>query len=169
MKLFITLFISLFFLFQVNVFGQKSISCGLITNFLLTSKSISKTATQSDINLLKKINSDLNIETYLSKIIYEDSKEIIISLYTSATIEEMMKEINFSKVNLKVKKVIKKDKTNFYCYCFLENNKKINRIIFNEPDLTLCIVIDVLSSDINNNNVYFDAILNRISFKNISK
>ena len=165
MKFRIFVYFCIFIFSNIDLYGQRKLSCGLITNFDLISNSICKKPTQNDIALLNKINSDVNIQTYLSKVVFENSKEILISLYTSATLEDLLREINFKKVDFKIKKIIKKNNCSFYCFYFHDMNKKINRIIFNEPDLTLCIVIDIVTSETINNDTYFDEITQRLTFK----
>jgi hypothetical protein len=149
-----------------EVQAQTYLDCGLFTNFLLNNTSTNVKPSKSEIKLLEIINEKLKLNTYLNKFIRESNQTIIISLYTTGTLNDLKQKLNDSNVPFNYKKNIKKKEAEYSCYSFNLNNEKIIRIVFNEPNMTLCIVIDVL---VKNENVEYDSLTNdiikRISFK----
>ena len=149
-----------------EVQAQTYLDCGLFTNFLLSNSSTTIKPSKSETKLLEMINEKLSLNTYLNRFIREPNQTIIISLYTTGTFNDLTQKLNDCKIPFNYKKNVKKKETEYSCYSFNLNNEKIIRIVFNEPNMTLCIVIDVL---LKNENVEYDSITNeiirRISFK----
>jgi len=149
-----------------EVQAQTYLDCGLFTNFLLNNSSTTIEPSKREAKLLEMINEKLSLNTYLNRFISEPKQTIIISLYTTGTLNDLTQKLNDSSTQFTFKKNIKKKETEYFCFSFILNNEKIIRIVFNEPNMTLCIVIDVL---LKNENVEYDSITNdiirRISFK----
>lgn len=163
-----SIFLAVFFSFIfLNTNAQKSIQCGLLTSFSLVSGSANVKPSESDISVLKNINSGFNVQTYMSKTVTEPKKRILISLYTTGTYQDLSNKINDSKMSFNNKKTITKDGVSYTCYNFIQSNKNVARIIFNEPKLTLCLVFDVLTMEpISDYDAFNNDIIKRISFRN---
>jgi len=154
------LIISTFFI-SSNLAAQKIINCGLITKIALlpTSKIIKPTA--SDVGFLSSMNNELNVASYMNKMFTEGSRKVMVSLFTNGTETDLINKINASKFNFLDKEIINKGGVRFTCYNFKFMNCNIARIIFNEPELTLCVLIDVSIKD---SIIDYNEIINRVSF-----
>ena len=146
-------------------FAQKKLQCGLLTNFSLLPISKLYKPSESDINQLNSINNELKVTSYMNKTINEGTRKIIVSLFTTGTYETFIYQINGSTHSFVNQKTIKKNGIIFSCYNFKFSEKMISRIVYNEPQLTLCVVFDVLTSEvISDYNNLNNEIINRISF-----
>jgi hypothetical protein len=116
--------------------------------------------------MLNSINSDLKVSSYMNKAIIEGNKKIFVSLFTTGTYDDFTKLILSSKTIFAFKKTINKGNVNFSCYGFKNSDKNISRIVFNEPDLTLCLSIDVITNEpIVDYNNFFNDYIKRITFR----
>ena len=146
--------------------AQKIINCGLITNLSLPTNSKLYSPSKSDLSMLNSINSDLKVSSYMNKAIIEGNKKIFVSLFTTGTYDDFTKLILSSKTIFAFKKTINKGNVNFSCYGFKNSDKNISRIVFNEPDLTLCLSIDVITNEpIVDYNNFFNDYIKRITFR----
>jgi len=146
--------------------AQKIINCGLITNLSLPTNSKTYSPSESDLNLLKSINTDLNVSTYMNKSIAEGYRKIFVSLFTTGTYDDFTKLILSSKTTFNYKKNFIKGNVIFSCFGFKFLDKNIYRIVFNEPELTLCLSIDVITSEsIVDYTNFFNEYINRITFR----
>ncbi len=165
---FLILFIALSFAKSVN--SQNALKCGLFTNFSLNNNSKIVTPSAVDINFLKAINNEIGISTYMNKMINEGSRKIIISLYTTGTYNDLVAQINSKKYPFVSKNNFNKGSDLFSLFNFNFSNNNITRIVFSEPDSTLCIVIDIVSADPVVNFKEFSAeIIDRITFTKVKK
>lgn len=150
--------------------AQKKMQCGLLTNFTLVSSSKLYSPTETDIKLLNGINNELKVSSYMNKALNEGSRKIIVSLFTTGTYDDFVKQINGSKYSFVSQKTIDKEGIKFSCYNFRHSDKNISRIVYNEPQLTLCVSFDIISTDpIPDYNKINNEIINRISFTNSKK
>jgi hypothetical protein len=145
--------------------AQNKIQCGLITNFSLTPTSKINAPVDSDIKLLNAINNDLKVSSYMNKVINEGTRKIIVSLFTSGKYEDYLSKMSANKLISENKKTFNKKGVLFTCYNFKYSDKTVLKIVYNEPQLTLCVIFDVIFQDsaVDSNKVY-DEIMNRISF-----
>ena len=150
--------------------AQKKMQCGLLTNFALFPSSKLYSAAESDIKLLNALNNELKVSSYMNKAIIEGSRKIIVSLFTTGTYDDFVKQINESKHAFVSKKTIDKEGVQYSCYNFKYSDKNISRIVYNEPQLTLCVSFDIISTDPNPDyNKINNEIINRISFTKMKK
>lgn len=156
--------------FSKPVLAQKTLKCGLLTNFMLTSNSKVVSSSKSDIELLNLINNSLKVSSYMNKTVNEGSKKIIVSLFTTGTFDDFISQINSSKYTFLSKKTISKDNQKFACFSFKLSGKYITRVVFSEPDLTLCLAFDLIESEMpaDFNSLYIE-LTNRISFQKVKK
>jgi hypothetical protein len=146
--------------------AHKIINCGLITNISLTTNSKLYSPSESDLNMLKSINGELKVSTYMNKAIADGYRKTFVSLFTTGTYDDLNKLILSSKTTFNYKKTIKKANVNFSCFGFKFLDKNIYRIVFNEPELTLCLSIDVITSEsIVDYTKFFNEYINRITFR----
>jgi hypothetical protein len=165
---FFLLFVSTLFINTTN--AQKSVKCGLLTSFTLLPSSVNSKPSESDINLLNEINSDLKATSYMSKVINENAKKIMISLFTSGSYSDFVKQINASQYPFNNNKSFVIGEVNYSCFNFNSDEKNITRIVFNEPKLTLCIVVDVITKQkIVNYDNFYEEVIKRISFVKTDK
>jgi hypothetical protein len=165
---FLILFIAVSFTKSVN--SQNSLKCGLFTNFSLNNNSKIVTPSAVDINFLKSINKELGVSTYLNKMINEGSRKIIISLYTTGTYNDLVAKINSQKYPFVSKNNFNKGSDLFSLFNFNFSNNNITRIVFSEPDSTLCIVIDIISIDpVGNFKEFSTTVIDRITFSKVKK
>lgn len=128
-------------------YSQK-IDIGLISQLELTDFKKVERISKSDLALHNTIDSIASTKSYLSKSLVNNREKILISIHTQLTIEEFLKPIKknkskFTQINFWVYKGV-----HFVSLEFKLANKKINRIIYQEPNLTTIVIWD-LFQDLN--------------------
>lgn len=131
-------------------YSQK-VDIGLISQLELTDFKKVERVSKSDIVLHEKIDSIASTKSYLSKSLVNHREKILVSIHTQLSIEEYLKPIKknkskFTQVNFWVYKGV-----HFVSLEFKLANKKINRIIYQEPNLTTIVILD-LFQDLNERN-----------------
>jgi hypothetical protein len=156
-------------LFQ-HAFAQNTLKCGLLTNISLTKSSKPINPSKADIDLLSQINNELKVSTYMNKTVNEGSNKIIISLFTTGTYDDFIKQINSSKCPFLSQKSYKKNNVKFTFYSLKISNRNITRVVFSEPDLTLCLALDLITTELTKDyDALYNEIINRINFSKVKK
>jgi hypothetical protein len=102
--------------------------------------------------------------------INEGTRKIYISLYTTGTYNDLVNHINSIKYPFHSKNNFNRGSNVFSSFNFIFSNKNVTRIVFSEPDSTLCIVIDIISTDLVVNFKEFgNEIIDRIKFTKVKK
>lgn len=153
----------LFVLSNQNCFSQK-IDFGLISQIELQNFKAVGHPTNEDLALHNSIDAKAQTKSYLSKLYVGKEAKIQISIHTNLTIDDYLKPIKKSKqkyanVNFWIYK-----KVHFVALELSVDNKKVNRIIYQEPNLTTIVILDYIQ-DLPIGKLKSKQIISSISFR----
>ena len=151
-------------IFGCNKLFSQKVDFGLISQLELTNFKKLGHFKSDDILMHNSIDSLTKTKTYLSKLLVGEHEKLHISIHTNLSIEQFLKPIKTNKLkSMKVSFWLYK-KVHFVSLEFLKGNKKINRIIYQEPNLTTIIILDYLT-DFPNNNTIYKQIIKGLTFR----
>ncbi len=139
-------FVRLFIFSWLILTSQKSysqkIDFGLISQLELPNFKQVGHPTKVDLDLHNSIDVKAQTMSYLSKSCIGKEAKIHISLHTNLTLNEYLKPVKKSK-NQNINFWIYK-KVHFVSLEFSIGNKNVNRIIYQEPNLTTIVILDYI-------------------------
>lgn len=101
----------------------------------------------------------------MNKAFMEGNKKWFVSLYTSGDVDNLVKLMNGNNVKYSSKLSSAANGAKYFLYTFDFNNVTVQRLIFNEKQLTLCVVVDVISAEATANpQAFFRQAVGRVSF-----
>jgi hypothetical protein len=146
-----------------NCFSQK-IDFGLISQIELQNFKAVSHPSNEDLDLHNSIDAKAKTNSYLSKICIGKEAKIQISIHTNSTINDYLKPIKKSKQNYPNLKFWIYKKVHFVSLELSVKNKIINRIIYQEPNLTTIVILDYIQ-DLPTSKLISKQIISSISFR----